>query len=235
MTPSDILVQLEHRIEALWPIAPSIASEQRSWQRQHAAVHAAFPVIERLIEPWNAHPQRETITRLTLSLHLYARILDDAIDEGLNIHRRMALRAQSIFAKSMVELTQCFDERAAGATSLIEETIAANDEVEATPELWGRKNHHLLIASWLAAPTSEEFDAIKPALSNYLLVLQAAEEMTQPQLDFSTRPRRIEATLTSLVEPGWIDTLYAGGWQAIAHDIPGLLSRLIARIDEKVV
>ena len=100
------------------------------------------------------------ICKIGTRIHLYARILDDALDENLAIHRFNLLNYQSIYFNNLLNIGKIFTTKNFSAeiqietSKLLDETIIAiqQDNIHFSPECLGKKNHHLLlIPLWLSA------------------------------------------------------------------------------------
>lgn len=205
--------------ERLWPSAPITAVERWMDERQEQAVRAGIDLLMALTEPWRASSSRPQVLSLILRLHLYARILDDAVDEGLPAHREKALLAQPLLWEVATSLGQHWPKRCAEATILIKETVQAAQLTEENTAInlqqqWAHKNHHLLIAPLLLVSDTDEFLCAKPLLSRALFLFQAREEQEQPH-----PPETSLLIIRSLDE--WLAAddwrlLHEGGWTTLA-------------------
>ena len=137
------------------------SSTARSAERRLQAVAEHSPAfIALLAEPWlgsDATPQTLRTLEHCARVHLYARILDDALDENLPIYRNNLLRAQALHWEAVQGLSACTPAPLAQqAVQLIAETVAAVqvDNQQRTPLQWGAKNHHLLLSPLLLSGNS---------------------------------------------------------------------------------
>ncbi len=143
------------------------------------------------------------ICKIGTRIHLYARILDDALDENLAIHRFNLLNYQSIYFNNLLDIGKIFvnkdfsPEIQTETLNLLNETIIAvqQDNIHFSPECLGKKNHHLLlIPLWLSslfdnAENNDNFQKkyIKSRgnLSLFIAMSQASDEFAQYQIESS--------------------------------------------------
>lgn len=183
-------------------------------RRLAAVANHAPSILVWLAEPWWSDDISMPLLQLA-RIHLYARILDDALDENLPIHRLTVLRAQSLFWLSAGELAKLYPHLWVESTQLIEETILAveKDDHFATPTLWGEKNHHLLLVPLFLSGNDIKWKENKNALSEFIWLMQTGDEWYQGDLQLSTLKKqviaRIEENLSvhnyplQLAQSGW--------------------------------
>jgi hypothetical protein len=189
------------------------------------AVADYFPdFLALLAEPWLTEPVADEIL-VTLAdcarVHLYARILDDALDENLPIHRLHLLRAQSLLWRACSALAARYPSFQSECSALIDETVDAvqGDDVALNPVRWGPKNHHLLLAPLLLSGNSAAYQACRPGLSALITLVQAGDEWRQGSLD--TGPVRTDLlnAFPVLLNTQGLAELKTHGWHGAADRI----------------
>lgn len=141
------------------------------------------------------------ICKIGTRIHLYARILDDALDENLAIHRFNLLNYQSIYFNNLLNIGKIFTTKNFSAeiqietSKLLDETIIAiqQDNIHFSPECLGKKNHHLLlIPLWLSAlfdnvenndNFQKKYIKSRGNLSLFIAMSQASDEFDQYQIE----------------------------------------------------
>ncbi len=169
------------RLEWLFEGAADNASTRWARTRASQAVECGWQLLQELAEPWSDQELHGRVSELVLSLHLYARVLDDAIDECLPVNRRALLRAQPMLWQTAADITRLAPCRHELVLELVHQVVRAveRSDAEATVESWGGKNAHLLLAPALLAPSEEQFQLLRPALELSLSLVQAREEVAQ--------------------------------------------------------
>lgn len=205
---------LQHEANEIYP-CPRPLALQRAGARLDALADAAPVLLCMLAEPWReamvGQKHAEEILRCCALVHLYARILDDAVDENLPCHRLALLRAQPLYWRAVTRLGRlsCLSSDEGG--TLVQETVEAvlADDNASAPEHWGKKNHHLLLVPLLLSGDAAAFATAKPPLSLALCLLQAADELDQGTttdadvfLRLALEAER-ENVFASLAERGW--------------------------------
>ena len=163
----------------LWPQPPQGLIAQRLYQRQQEAFEAGEVLAELMLEPWEGDLRVDGLKKLMASLHLYARVLDDAVDEGLLAHRGLILRAQPLVWRVASELTLLAPERATSLLEVVSRVCRANTP-EAHPDevsVWGMKNEHLLLAPLCLAHNPTHIIEARPDLLVALWGMQALDEL----------------------------------------------------------
>jgi hypothetical protein len=203
--------------DAQWPQEPEDDVARLARERQRRAMDAGVEAIQSLTEPWDDGEQADTVRGATLELHLYARIFDDAVDEGGKVHRQQALAAQNLLWRSCTTLALADPGRRAPVQRIIAETVeaAAPHSSAGSVARWGKKNHHLLVAPALLAPTSTEFDGRRTDLSWGLWALQVSSELREElsAADIAA----IRDVLTTHDHPAHIRALRSGGWSRLSE------------------
>lgn len=195
---------------------------------ENAAIEAV-PLISQLTEPWHTCARAPQVVFLSAQLHVYARILDDALDENLPIHRLILLRSQAWYWECVYQLGQLYPQYQIETTALIQETIAAVEQEENLRQkkilhvedlsVWAEKNHHLLIAPLLLSENNLCYQQNRFSLSFFVLLLQAREELSQQSWSPQTYTVLFGFLRQYLREPTWIGQLAQAGWSCIAGRI----------------
>ena len=202
--------------DAQWPSEPEDDLGKVARERQRKALDAGVEAIQSLTEPWTGAEGADTVRAAALELHLYARIFDDAVDEGHTVHRQQALRAQTVLWRSCTTLAIANPGRRSALEGIIAVTVEAAAPHSGAGDVarWGKKNHHLLVAPALLAPTLDEYRRHATELSWGLWALQVSSELREP-----LSPVNITAMRDVLVQhphPTHIDMLRKGGWDRLS-------------------
>lgn len=200
MTVADGVETLPAWAVSLWPSPPSTETERRAFVRQCQAIRCGRIVIDQLLEPWRMSPSHDDVAADLLALHLYARVLDDALDEGEGVHRLMALRAQPLLWRATTGLALCRPDRVAEMDTQICRVVAA---AEPGADPWAR-NAHLLLGPIALHVGSELLDLA--AVEQALALLQATEDLsdgTSPEGPIEALVRDLSAVLRRLRCAGW--------------------------------
>jgi len=201
---------------SLWPTVPTEGVEFTAWDRQRKTLESGVEVVQATVEPWLDDPNAATVCGATLDLYLYARILDDAIDEGEPVHRQQALLAQPLLWRSCAALSQLHPERTGAAEAIVHEVVGANTPRapgDAVP-YWGAKNHHLLLGALSLAPSTAAYQAVADELALGMWGMQANGEFAQ-----TITPADVAAMRRFLAahdHAAAIQTLHEGGWRWLA-------------------
>jgi len=229
--------QLSQDISRIHQPDSNSAARHAAQRLQAVAEHApAFLAV--LAEPWLDCPVSERTEQLLLDcarIHLYARILDDALDEGLTVCRQNLLRAQPMFWQTVQRIGAHVPTRVAQeAEQLIQETVSAvlHDDLRGDPQYWGPKNHHLLLVPLLLSENSAAYQACRSGLSNLIALVQAGDEWKQGVLtDVSLRAELLDF-VTQCLDPEQLATLSRLGWQGAAERIVWNADQLISVLSE---
>lgn len=214
---------LHTEIRAIQPLTETATATQAIQRLQAVAEYSpAFLLL--LAEPWLQ--QEETLATLLdcARIHLYARILDDALDENLQVHRLNLLRAQPLLWRSLSTLAARYPTLVEESVTLISETVAAvqADDIQRTPSHWGTKNHHLLLAPLLLSGNSTAYQECRSGLSSLIALVQAGDEWRQGVLKsdpirnafFTELPQRLDTCrLTPLIQNGWTSAASRIAWE----------------------
>ncbi|MGS3139920.1 hypothetical protein ACB316_17080 [Aeromonas sanarellii] len=199
----------------LSPLPSDDAISRRAVARLRALVDAAPAFLLLLAEPWLKDESEDLLPTLLdcARVHLYARILDDALDESLLPHRIHLLRYQPIFWQTVAGLAVRFPHLQVQCTHLIGETVMAveADDAGRAPRYWGRKNHHLLLLPLLLSGDDARYHHHRETLSTLISLSQACDEWWQGELC----PAVTEAVLDiypSWMEPERLLSLHRDGW-----------------------
>ncbi len=166
-------------------------------------------------------------------IHLYARVLDDAIDEAAPVHRRNLLRAQPLFWQAVQRIGALVPATLAdAAVALIKETVAAvqSDDQQRNPDCWGAKNHHLLLIPLLLSGDSPAYQQCRPGLSTLIALVQAGDEWRQGEFDSAPLQSRFLEFLTACLDVKQLELLNLHGWQGAAERIVWNARQLLASL-----
>lgn len=179
----------------------------------------AFLVL--LSEPWlDSTDTAVTDTLLQCAyLHLYARVLDDALDENLPYDRQHLLRVQPLFWRSVFSLGARYPALLQASATLIGDTVYAvsQDDCTPAPRYWGGKNHHLLLAPLLLSSDDAAYRAARPGLSSMIAVAQALDEMAQGAMLSRELAQAILDTLPAWLDAHQVAALERHGWHGAAR------------------
>lgn len=193
--------------------------------RLEAVAEHAPAFIALLAEPWlrAGISDRERMLLIDCArIHLYARVLDDAIDEAAPVHRQNLLRAQPLFWQAVQRIgsmvpTDIADE----AVALINETVSAvqSDDQQRNPDCWGAKNYHLLLIPLLLSNGGPAYQQCRSGLSTLIALVQAGDEWRQGELDSEPLQSRFLEFLTTCLDGGQLELMIFHGWQGAAERI----------------
>ncbi len=223
---------LQHEVNVIYP-SPRSRISQRAGARLDALAEAAPPILCMLAEPWcealAKQKRAKEILRCCALVHLYARILDDAVDENLPCHRQALIKAQPLYWRAVSRLGRLSSLPPDETERLIQETIDAvlADDSASMPEYWGRKNHHLLLIPLLLSDDVAVFEEAKGPLSDALCLLQAADELDQGDTTVAG------AILHMIQETGHKDLLSflaERGWKRFAWHLHAIACNLLNRL-----
>lgn len=193
------------------------ASAVLARRRLEALADSSPLLLTWLAEPWWAEDIEATLIHCA-RIHLYARILDDALDENLPIHRLLMLRAQPLFWLSVGELAKLYPQHWQQSIFLITETIKAvelDDELS-LPNSWGLKNHHLLLIPLFLSNNSVVWKQSKTALSNLIWLIQTGDEWRQGALKSQGIKYQVLSEVERIMCMQTPAVLSQGGWKSAA-------------------
>ena len=222
---------------ALWPSPPRGLVEANVQRRQVESLEQGAAVLQELTEPWRGDPRAETVLEDCLLLHLYARVLDDVLDEGLPLHRTMLLRMQPLMWRSIQGLSLAAPALSGRMNALVDQEIQAvqTEHDGPRPEAWAAKNYHLLLAPMVLSNNDSSYQAAAPDLERFLLVLQAQEELEQLAPAWPEPAGPEVEQLLALVETEWVTRLSGAGWNLAVQRLLGELPLLISRLKERII
>lgn len=223
MIPDSLAQQLTDRlradVEALGPM-PDIATARRSRRRLVSLAEHAPAFMRMLAGPLlgAAGAQGDATLLACARVHLYARVLDDALDDNLPLDRRNLLRLQPLFWHAVHSLGALHPAQAQAAAALIGTTVEAveYDDAHADPAAWGRKNFHLLLLPLMLSGDSAAYRAVLPGLESVIALAQAHEEADQGRLEEPGVRATLAVCLAQWLEPARIDALQRHGWDTAA-------------------
>lgn len=224
MNPEVLADWLEERlrgdIDALGP-QPDTPTGKRCARRLADAAGQGVATILLLAEPLLDEDASGTASATLLAcarLHLYARVLDDALDENLALDRRNLLRIQPLYWRAVHALGVAHAGLTGPAAALLDTTVTAVeiDDRQAAPAEWGRKNFHLLLAPLLLSADGAHYRAARPGLEAVLAVAQAHEEARQGRLLASGVQQGLAVCLARWLDPEAVGALRVHGWHGAA-------------------
>lgn len=237
----DIVSRLEQQLSddiSRIHLTDNNVASRHAVQRLKAVAEHAPALLAVLAEPCLDGPVSERTQQLLLDcarIHLYARVLDDALDEGLTVCRQNLLRAQPMFWQAVQRIGANVSATVAGeAEQLIYQTVSAvqNDDLCRDPQYWGPKNHHLLLVPLLLSGNSEAYQACRSGLSNLIALVQAGDEWKQGVLTDPTLRNRLLGFVTQCLDTEQLATLSRLGWQDAAKRIVWNADQLIGVLSE---
>lgn len=237
----DIVNRLEQQLSddiSRIHVPDNNAAARHAVQRLNAVAEHAPAFLAVLAEPWLDGPVSERTHRLLLDcarIHLYARVLDDVLDEGLAVCRQNLLRAQPIFWQAVQRIGANVSANVASeAEQLIYQTVSAvqNDDLGRDPQYWGPKNHHLLLVPLLLSDNSEAYQVCRSALSNLIALVQAGDEWKQGELADVALRDRLLCFVMQCLDTEQLATLARLGWQGAAERIVWNADQLIGVLSE---
>lgn len=210
-------------ISDIVPDAVSI-EERRALHRMMDVAKFSVPFLIMLTDPWIGSRLTSwtfDVIKASARIHLYARILDDAIDEDASIHRTILLRAQPLFWQATQDLAILAPTLRKETAEIIQETVKAveSDNLYPQPLVWGSKNHHLLIAPLLLSGNSSIFLMCRPALSAFIALAQARDEWGQGVFSDSDVKEAFFKEIPQFLSNATIELLMSNGWERSAHKL----------------
>lgn len=194
-------------------------------QRLDAVAEHSPAFLCLLAEPWLG-PQMTEQTRHQMEacarVHLYARVLDDAIDEPQPIYRLNLLRAQPMFWRAVQALGATASPPVAeAAVQLIAETVSAVqiDDHQRNPWYWGAKNHHMLLVPLVLSDHSPAYQACRSSLSNLIALVQAGDEWRQGELESVQLHGEFLTFLAGCLDTEPLESLSRHGWHGATERI----------------
>lgn len=231
-TIANLRQQLREDIGRIHVADNNSASRHAAARLADVAEHSpAF--IALLAEPWlgaGMAARTAQLLRDCARIHLYARILDDALDENLTVCRHNLLRAQPLFWEAVQSIGATVAVPvAAEATQLIKETIGAvlTDDLRPDPGSWASKNHHLLLIPLLLSGDSPAYRACRPDLSSVIALVQAGDEWKQGVLESGPLRACLLEIVTASLDRERLADLQRHGWHRAAERIVWNAQQLI--------
>lgn len=231
-----VVIHLEQQLrEAISRIhlPDSHSAARHAAKRLHEVAEHAPAFLAMLAEPWLEGPASDRTQQLLADcarIHLYARILDDALDENLPVCRQNLLRAQPMFWQAVQRIAaKTSDTVAQEAEQLIQQTVFAvqADDLWRDPKHWGPKNHHLLLAPLLLSGNNAAYQACRNGLSNLIALVQAGDEWKQGDLADGRLQEALLAFVAQCLDTDQLTTLKQEGWPTAAERIIWNADRLI--------
>lgn len=221
MSPDRLAAQLtaslHQDIDGLG-VMPESPIGRRTQRRLIDVAEHAPHFISLLVEPLLGDDADLSTLVQCARVHLYARVLDDALDENLPLDRRNLLRIQPLFWHSVYTLAGRYPVQSEASGLLMRDTIKAVelDDAQAHPGMWGQKNGHLLLAPLLLSGDSAAYRAAVPGLMALLAVAQACEELEQDRVRTSALRDDLATAVVKWLDAEMIATLHQHGWHGAA-------------------
>lgn len=220
----------------------SNSASRHALQRLQAVAEHAPAFLVLLAEPWlddGVSQRTQALLQDCARIHLYARILDDGLDEDLAVCRQNLLRAQPMLWQAVQRIGASVSASVAEqAVALISETVTAvqYDDLWRNPQRWGEKNHHLLLVPLLLSNDSDAYRRCRGRLSDLIALIQAGDEWKQGDLaDIDLRTQLLDF-VTRCLEPDQLASLSREGWREAharivwnAEQLIGVLSQPLRR------
>ncbi|RKS28521.1 hypothetical protein BJ917_1403 [Pseudomonas sp. WPR_5_2] len=237
----DIVSRLEQQLSddiRRIHLPDSNSAARHAARRLNAVAEHAPAFLAVLAEPWLDGPVSERTQQLLSDcarIHLYARVLDDALDEDLAVCRQNLLRAQPIFWQAVQRIGANVSATVASeAEQLIHQTVSAvqNDDLWRDPRYWGPKNHHLLLVPLLLSENSATYQACRAGLSNLIALVQAGDEWKQGVLANAPLRDHLLDFVKQCLDPEQLAILSRLGWQGAAERIVWNADQLIGVLSD---
>ncbi|PKH02139.1 hypothetical protein CXF72_13115 [Psychromonas sp. MB-3u-54] len=216
---------LKKDIEAIH-VASSDPEEQHAYDRLMAVAENAPEFLIIFGEPWldpkSISNDTLDILKCCARIHLYARILDDAIDENSPCYRKNLLRAQPIFWDVVQRIgfssSQCLAQQ---AIELVVETVNAVqvDDLISCPAKWGEKNHHLLLLPLLLSKNNNAYQTCKDGLSSLIALVQAGDEWRQGEFAQEAIRKEFFLFLSNCLNEKMLIAMKNNGWHVATERI----------------
>ncbi len=227
MELTEVLDKIEavlcQQINQIQPLA--IDDEQQQAQQRLQQLAKNIPnFISILSEPWLVEPITPHTQQILLDcacIHLCARVVDDAIDENLAIHRQNLLFMQPLYWQTLLQMGARYSPHYQACITLIKETViaVAEDDKQANPQQLGAKNHHLLLVPLLLSNNSDAYVLAKDSLSLMMAMAQAKDEWVQGEFKNADINEQFFGLLHKALSPHHISCLKKLGWHYAAQRI----------------
>lgn len=197
----------------------------RARERLNAVAQHSPAFLCLLAEPWLGAAMTARTQQLMehcARIHLYARVLDDAIDEPEPVYRLQLLRAQPMFWRAVQQLGAMLPRPVADAAEqLIAETVTAVqlDDAQRSPQYWGSKNHHMLLMPLVLSGHNAAYRACQTSLSHLIALVQAGDEWRQGEFDATPLHAEFLEFLTDCLDTGALEQLTRHGWRGATERI----------------
>lgn len=235
---NNIQAVLYQEINQIQPQAINDEQNQAQYRLQQLA--KSFPsFLSMLSEPWLIEPISQDTQQILIDcacIHLCARVVDDAIDENLAIHRQNLLFVQPLYWQTLLQIGLRYAPHYQACMALIKETVVAvaADDKQASPQQWGAKNHHLLLAPLLLSNHSEAYVCAKNSLSLMMAIAQARDEWSQGVLKGAAINNQFLTLLHEALSPHHLSCLTDFGWHSAAQRIVSDARFLMNQFDKNL-
>lgn len=235
MSPDQLIghltATLYRDIDALGQM-PDTPTGRRTQRRLLDVAEHAPPFLALLVAPLLGGDVALSTIEQCARVHLYARVLDDALDENLPLDRRNLLRIQPRYWDAVYTLAGQYP-TLRGATGLLMcQTVEAveEDDARASPAMWAGKNCHLLLAPLLLSGDSAAYRAATPGLLALIAVAQACEELDQGRVNSAALSAELAGALVVWLDADTVATLHQHGWHGAAARLLADGDVLLARM-----
>lgn len=242
MREDPLLAQLRsalHADVAEFQLPAEGAGAGRAVRRLRDVAEHSPGFLALLVEPWlNTADADVAETMLHCArVHLYARVLDDALDENLPHDRQHLLGAQPLLWRATYALGCRYPDLLEASLALIADTVRAVslDDRSPAPIHWGAKNHHLLLGPLLLSGADAVYQAVRPGLSNMIAVSQALNEVGQGAICQGKLASAILASLPDWLNEHSLQALHRHGWQAAAQRLLRDGRILMQKLEQQVL
>ena len=236
-----LLAQLRttlHSDVAEFQVSAEGAAARRAVRRLREVAEHSPGFLALLVEPWlnNADADVADTMLHCARVHLYARVLDDALDENLPHDRQHLLRAQPLLWRATYALGCRYPDLLEASFALMTDTVCAVslDDRDPSPIHWGAKNHHLLLAPLLLSGSDAVYQAVRPGLSNMIAVSQALDEVGQGAIYKSELASAMLVCLPDWLNVDSLHTLQRHGWHAAAQRLLRDGRLLLQKLEQQV-
>ena len=178
-----------HHWKQLWSKPPQTATERITYKRQARTLELGAYGVVLLSEPFRKESTFSLLAKIVLALHFHARVVDDALDEGMPIHLRQNCLAQPQIITICQQFQTGFPQHVLAFEQLMNSwfsSIAQGDD-DPIADL-GQRSMHFLLFDLCYADTKMQHELLQA-----LWWMQITEE-----LHSELPPLRREAILQNL-------------------------------------
>jgi len=166
--------------ETLWRFPLDNIIDEVSYARYCNAIEDGQTILEYYSEPYLEHPDRMTLLQQLLPLHAIARVIDDAVDIGLDPDRERILILIPILWKMAIQLQRLFPAYNDKIIEIIEQWCHYNRPNHPRTDTIGYKSLHFLLVEEVLNKGRNRDILIKSL--NILQVVDELEDLTVTDL-----------------------------------------------------